>query len=133
MTDLMGRGPLGQKGQSKPKKASKPMRKVSDRKAKESHPLRRSAKGEACTLRIPGVCKNDTSAVVLCHVNGVLLKSNNSKQVDMHAFYGCSACHDAQEYQSNWAKHGITWRDIIRAVFETQKKMVAKGLIFVKE
>lgn len=43
MTDLMGRGPLGQKGQSKPKKASKPIRKVSEKKAA----YRASAEGKS--------------------------------------------------------------------------------------
>lgn len=131
MTNLTGR-PIYQKGQSKPKKASKPMRRVSDRKAKESHPLRRSAKGEACTLRIPGVCKNDTSAVVLCHVRtpGTGMAT---KPLDMHGLYGCAECHQILDQRALWNKHELSWFHVLAAMIETQKKMVAKGLVFVKE
>lgn len=61
----------------------------------KSTPIRKSAKGEECTIRLPYVCNYDTATTVLCHSNeladgkGMGLKSPDSK-----AAYGCSACHD---------------------------------------
>ena len=58
-------------------------------------PIRRSAKGEACTLMIPGVCTGDTTTTVLCHSNRLADgKGLGMKAPDTEACYGCSACHD---------------------------------------
>lgn len=57
-------------------------------------PIRRSARGEACTLLIPG-CPNDASTVVLCHSNRLADgKGMGLKAPDTAACYGCGYCHD---------------------------------------
>jgi|SRR6478736_3712798 len=59
-----------------------------------SNKIRKSARGEQCTLQIVGVCNGDPETVVFCHLpdesHGMGLKAN-----DVCGCYGCSACHDA--------------------------------------
>lgn len=58
-------------------------------------PIRRAARGEACTLLIPGVCTNDRTTVVLCHSNRLADgKGMGLKAPDTAAAFGCSCCHD---------------------------------------
>lgn len=56
-----------------------------------------SARGEACTMRIPGVCNHDRATVVWCHRNGAEFKGIGQKSHDLLGAYGCSACHDAYD------------------------------------
>lgn len=58
-------------------------------------PIRKSAKGEECTIRLPGVCNFDPATTVLCHSNeSADGKGMGLKASDERAAYGCSACHD---------------------------------------
>jgi hypothetical protein len=58
-------------------------------------PIRRSAKGQECTLRIPGVCNRNPETTVLCHSNWLADgKGMGLKAPDTAAAFGCSACHD---------------------------------------
>jgi hypothetical protein len=58
-------------------------------------PIRKSAKNEECTIRLPGVCNFDPATTVLCHSNeGADGKGMGLKASDERAAYGCSACHD---------------------------------------
>lgn len=58
-------------------------------------PARRAARGQECTLQIPGVCNHAPETSVLCHSN--YLKDGKGmglKAPDHMAAFGCSACHD---------------------------------------
>ena len=56
--------------------------------------ITQSAQGRVCTLRIPGVCNNDSSTVVWCHSNLIRHgKGTGIKAHDVFGCYGCSACH----------------------------------------
>lgn len=58
-------------------------------------PIRKSAKNEECTIRLPGVCNFDPATTVLCHSNeSTDGKGMGLKASDERAAYGCSACHD---------------------------------------
>ncbi|HGM6885877.1 TPA: DUF1364 domain-containing protein [Serratia marcescens] len=56
--------------------------------------LRDSARGQCCTLQIPGICNGNPETTVLCHLpsntHGIGYKSD-----DYWAVFGCSSCHDA--------------------------------------
>ena len=98
----------------------------------KSKKIRQSAKGEDCAIRIPGICNHDNQTTVLAHVNsrfsGISTKSN-----DIHGVYACSKCHD---WMDGRIKSGHSQshreRDILRALIETQMKLIQKGLIEVK-
>lgn len=80
-------------------------------------PIRKSARGEACTLRIPGVCRQDASTTVWCHSNrladgkGMGIKAN-----DEAGCYGCSSCHAFLD--GGWAAFAHWSYDLIQQYFE---------------
>lgn len=90
-----------------------------------SKKIRQSAKGEACTLRIPGICNNNPETVVLCRVNSAK-KGMGNKSLDIHSYYGCASCHRIETANKADPK------DILRAMCETQYKLLQKGLIETK-
>lgn len=88
----------------------------------------KSARGEPCSLRIPGVCLRHEETVVLCHVGKGTAKRND----DWFAVYGCMACHQwidgAGVKTEDWP-----YRDtyVLDALRETQGKLIEKGLIIL--
>lgn len=93
-----------------------------------SQRLRDSARGEDCTLRLPGVCNFQPETTVLAHVpcgqRGIGMKGP-----DQISAYTCSACHDALDGRSRGVE--VDGWDVIRAVAETQQRMIEKGLLSV--
>lgn len=58
-------------------------------------PIRKAARGQDCTLRIPGVCNWNPETTVLAH--SPFLESGRGmglKAPDTEACFACSACHD---------------------------------------
>lgn len=58
-------------------------------------PIRRAARGQDCTLQLPGICNYACDTTVLCHSN--FLKDGKGmglKAPDTAAAFGCSSCHD---------------------------------------
>lgn len=90
----------------------------------KSNKIRKSAKGESCCLRLPGICNGNPETTVLAHVHthfsGIATKSN-----DLHGFYACSACHQAYD------NHEVENIDVLGAMVETQIKLYGKNLIKV--
>ncbi len=84
--------------------------------------IRKSAKGENCTLRVPGVCNFDPETTVLCHIRtpgtGI-----GRKPPDYQAVYGCSACHAFIGDGRGQEEH------ILPALFETWGALIDKGLV----
>lgn len=93
--------------------------------------LRKSAKGQECFIRIPGVCNWNPETTVLCHVNGggMGLKSD-----DMAGAFGCSSCHLAVDGKPE-IKHGFSYIEILlmflQGVLRTQEYWRKIGLIKV--
>jgi hypothetical protein len=78
------------------KPSTKPMQRSRMRASRaKSTPIRKSAEGQECTIRLPGVCNYNTSTTVLCHDNRIESgKGMGLKAPDTCAAYGCGACHD---------------------------------------
>jgi len=89
--------------------------------------IQKSAKGENCTLRIPGVCTGDQATVVLCHAP--YPGRFGSRKHNWWAAYGCSACHDHIDHRDGY--HPLTEFDWMPAIHETQTKLIEKGLMTV--
>ena len=89
--------------------------------------LTRSAKGEECQIRIPGVCNHDNTTTVLAHLNGAGM---GTKHADLHGAYSCSRCHAVVdgEKQDDWTPE-VLKQFHLEAVIRTQKIMLNKGLI----
>ena len=93
--------------------------------------IRKSAKGEACTLRIPGVCNGNPETVVLCHAP--YPGRGGMRNHDWWAAYGCSDCHDYIDARTKHCRD-IAWLNGLAAfwmpaIHETQAKLKAKGLL----
>jgi hypothetical protein len=57
-------------------------------------PIRASARGEDCTLQIPGVCNRNPETVVWAHSNNYVDgKGAGKKARDEEGCYSCFACH----------------------------------------
>jgi hypothetical protein len=123
MTDLMGRGPLGQKTGKKPK-SRKPMNRVSEKRAKEAHPLRKNAKGKHCTFRFTG-CEGASETVVFAHYRRFGWAGAAQKPNDLLGAFSCASCHEKQERHHPEA----TYEELLRAMGETLLIQYADGKI----
>ena len=93
--------------------------------------IRKSAKGEDCTLRIPGVCNGNNETVVLCHCypSGGQGKDKSFDGIadDLNAAYGCHECHayiDSMSKDDPWR-----WRWWLAGVIRTHRRLKEKGLL----
>jgi len=62
--------------------------------------LRDSARGEECTINIPGVCNRDPETTVLAHYGEPGEKGTGIKPDDTSGAFACSACHDVLDGRS---------------------------------
>ncbi len=60
-----------------------------------SQKLRDSARGQDCTLRLPGICNFDSATTVLAHYRMAGTCGIGVKPIDLHGAWACSSCHDA--------------------------------------
>lgn len=95
----------------------------------ESQKYRDFARGQDCTVRIAGVCNFNPETTVLAHLpcgqKGTGMKGFDTVGVD-----ACSACHDVIDGRVPGVE--IDWRDMLRAVAETQERRFAAGIITIK-
>lgn len=94
--------------------------------------IRQSAKGEACTLGLPGCC-NDAATTVWCHSNRLADgKGMGLKASDEAGCYGCFTCHALLD--GGWTSiQGLTF-DQVQQYFEIARArsraiLQHKGLI----
>lgn len=89
--------------------------------------ITKSARGEECQVRIPGVCNFNSETTIFAHLNG---GGMGFKQNDIHGAYCCSNCHDVVDLRvkSDYTLNEITiW--FYEAVVRTQIILLEKGLI----
>jgi hypothetical protein len=96
--------------------------------------ITKSARGEACTVRIPGICNFNPQTTIFAHINGIRFGHGTGHKVeDLHGAYCCNSCHDVIDAR---VKTGLHSREAIKlmhyeGVLETQGKLVEKGLVRV--
>lgn len=91
-----------------------------------SKKILKSAKGEDCTLRLVGICNFNPETTVAAHVGvrrGMAIKCGDNMVV-----YACSRCHSAIDS----AGRDQYASDKLRAIEETQEKLIEKGLLVVE-
>lgn len=96
-----------------------------------SKKIRRSAQGEDCTLRIPGVCNFDPETVVYCHLPSIA-KGIGKKGNDIRGVYACFNCHsvlDRRVWDDDFEE--VRWQESDRAWEETLLKLIEKGIVRV--
>ena len=95
-----------------------------------SKKLRDSARGQECTMGIPGICNGNNETVVLCHVPMAPWNGMGCKPSDYMAFYGCSGCH--YWFDTDGRGDPLRWEYAIRAVFKTLEKAYESGILTIK-
>lgn len=96
-----------------------------------SKKLRDFAKNQPCTLRLAGVCVDDSNheTTVMCHLSigarGVGMKVN-----DLFSIHACHACHDALDRRR--ADIEIDQGDVLRALCRTIDMRMKAGLVKVE-
>lgn len=97
-----------------------------------SERLRRSAQGQPCTLRLPGICEGDSATTVLAHppvANGGM----SIKGSDLDGAFACARCHDVlDKRQSSRLSLGEIYECWIRGAQETRAIWVQQGLVSVR-
>lgn len=98
-------------------------------------PIRRAARGQACTLQFAGICNFDPATTVLCHSNFLADgKGMGLKAPDTAAAFGCSACHDLLDGRRPRPPHltaGNVESIFYAAVSRTHQILRALGLMAV--
>lgn len=91
--------------------------------------ITKSARGEDCQIRVPGICNFNPETTVFCHLNG---GGMGTKHSDLHGAYGCSNCHDAIDgrLQTDHSWHELK-KMHLEAMVRTQNILVDKGLITI--
>lgn len=91
--------------------------------------IRKSARGQDCTIQIHPYCNQNPETTVLCHAPSED-KGWGIKSPDWWAAYGCSTCHDIIDgrMKTELSQDEI-YRCHMRGVFRTQKILIEKGLI----
>ena len=92
-------------------------------KQKES-PLTKNARGQDCTLRLPG-CRDGTETVVFVHYRRFSWGGMGCKPNDLLGCFGCDVCHEKQEHYHEDA----TDTELLRAMGETLMQQLNDGII----
>ena len=92
-----------------------------------SKKYRDAARGQDCTMRLPG-CRNDRETVVLAHRNGAGM---GTKASDHDAADLCDFCHNTFDGRTNiqgWTKQRLTM-EFNRARLATIINRIERGII----
>jgi hypothetical protein len=115
---------------------STPLRRHTPLKASrrlKTTPIRQSARGETCTLRLPGVCRGGTQTVVWAHSNrSADGKGGGLKARDDAGAYACYWCHmvyDRQHHRPASMTLAFVETQFTRAMRESRRRLQAKGLL----
>ena len=95
-------------------------------------PIRKSARGQACTLRFPGICNRNPETTAWCHSNRLADgKGMGIKARDEEGCYGCSDCHAWLDggYASAGAHRASVDARFDAARAESQSILRTKGLL----
>lgn len=92
----------------------------------KSAPLRQSARGQECMIRIPGVCNGDPSTTVLAHMNG---GGMGMKHHDLNAAFSCSDCHNSVDGRSVTVGVELLRGYHLEGVIRTQQWWVENGYL----
>lgn len=95
--------------------------------------IRASARGEQCTVRLPGVCNHNSETVVLAHYRLPGHCGTGIKPPDFMGAYACSACHDEADRRTRHLEADFVQTAFAEGVMRTLVRLVEKGLIKVKE
>jgi hypothetical protein len=102
----------------------------SGKRMKASRPkmteARKSAKGQPCMVRIPGVCNGDPETTVLAHYRLAGYCGTGLKPDDDMAAWACSSCHDEVDRRTQFTNTEYARLCHAEGVLRTQQARKAK-------
>lgn len=100
-----------------------------------SSKILRSAKGQTCTARFPGICSSDPDTTVFAHLNGHAFgKGAGIKAHDILGFHACDRCHayyDVGHGTRPVLSNDELLRCVLEAVCETWVRLIVAGIVIV--
>ncbi|MCO6514319.1 MAG: DUF1364 domain-containing protein [Snodgrassella sp.] len=93
--------------------------------------ITKSAKGQQCQVRLPGICNNNPETVVLAHYRMTGMCGIGIKPNDVLGAYACSACHDEVDRRTRILDAQEVRLYHAEGVFRTQSMLLDQHLIQV--
>ena len=96
-----------------------------------------SARGQQCSMRLPGICNGNPETTVWAHLNGAAFgKGMGQKAHDILGFHACSECH--RYYDVGHGTRALFSEDamleaVLSAVCETYVRLVRAGIVVVHQ
>lgn len=96
--------------------------------------IREAARGQSCTVRIPGVCNNAGETTILAHFS-YASSGMGTKPSDLaSAAFCCFGCHEIVDRRAK-RPHGVLQEDIewckARGMAETIARLVEMGIVTI--
>lgn len=100
-----------------------------------SQKVLRSAKGQPCSARFPGICNGNPETTVWAHLNGAAFgKGLGVKAHDVLGFHACFACHayfDVGHGTKALLSNDTLLECVLSAVCETYVRLITAGIVIV--
>lgn len=87
--------------------------------------LRKLARDQDCTVRLPGICNGNPETVVLAHFRLAGISGMGCKSPDFIGAWACSACHSYVDSH----KDADTQLAFAQGVFRTQNELWKREII----
>lgn len=92
----------------------------------------RSAQGQPCFLKLPGICNCDPDTTVWAHLNGGEYgKGMGIKAHDIAGFPACSSCHSAYDLNAHGLGAAHMSAILLRAVVNAMVMLIERKIIIV--
>lgn len=102
-----------------------------------SQKVLRSAKGQPCSARFPGICNGNPETTVWAHLNGGAFgKGLGNKAHDVLGFHACFACHtylDVGHGTKPILSNDVLLECVLSAVCETYVRLIVAGIVIVPQ
>lgn len=90
--------------------------------------ITKSARMEDCTVRLPGVCRNNIETTVYAHFNQLRFGKGKGIKAKFGA-YACFDCHQVLDGAKTSLPDHEVYTAFLEAGYETLMKLEAKGLV----
>lgn len=96
-----------------------------------SKSIRGAARGQRCTLNLPGICTHDAETVVFAHIRDETF-GKGQKADDTSGCFACAACHAAYDLHTHGLPDAEILRLVLRAYQRTIRRLVIMGEMQIK-
>ena len=95
--------------------------------------IRKSAKGENCTVRLVGICNRNPATTVFAHYRLAGYCGTGIKPPDFMGAYACSDCHAEADRHTRHLEADFVQAAFAEGVMRTLVRLAEKSLIGAKE